>query len=208
LRTRTRPGGGWRSSARGDIRARTPRCARGVHRGTRAAAWSRAPRSPRLLPAAGFSGGQALAPLVAAALECHPPGSRAHARAEPVHASALALLRLIGPLHARLSIRPPRARSSMHRHVRAARGKLTLNWRGAHAGPPWRVSANFETCVSCACGRHLGGARRGPQNSSPIASSPLGRSRAWSIVAAPGPPRSSSNRVSRPLLGGSRKVLP
>src|SRR5262249_51438103 len=49
------------------------------------------------------SAGQALAALVPTALQRQPAGARAHTRAEPVRARSLALLWLVGALHARRS---------------------------------------------------------------------------------------------------------
>ena len=95
--TCTGPGGGWRSSDPGDRRARTLRCAtadRARHaRGLIACPPGSGLASTRPL------GRQALASLVAPALQRQPSGARGHASTETVRASSLALLWLVGALH-------------------------------------------------------------------------------------------------------------
>ena len=80
-----------RASGPAGRRARTRRCA------TAAAAWPRGDAA--VTRRRHGSDGQPLAALVAAALERQAAGARAHARAEPVGAGALALLGLVGALH-------------------------------------------------------------------------------------------------------------
>jgi hypothetical protein len=89
--TRAARGSGSRASAPRGKHDRTPRsstdggASRGGHRlPRRGQPWLRS---------------QACAALVAAALEHRPAGARAHTRAEPVGAGALALLGLVGALH-------------------------------------------------------------------------------------------------------------
>src|SRR5581483_4397427 len=81
-----------RPTAPGGTRDRIPRCV--------TAARSDAARRRRA-PARSRSDREALAALVAPALERQPPGARLHAGAEAVHPRALALLGLIGALHGR-----------------------------------------------------------------------------------------------------------
>ena len=88
------------------------------------------------------SGGESLAPLVAAALERQPAGARAHAGAEPVRTGALALLRLVGALHRLFAARcptPPRPRAR-GRDARRAIGAASI-------GTAMRPRRNFP--ASC-----------------------------------------------------------
>ena len=76
------------------------------------------------------SGRKALAPLVTAALQCQPPGTRGHTRAEAMGSSSLALLRLVGALHPAPQYRTvgPLTSADFSRQMRAAPKRLARRW--------------------------------------------------------------------------------
>src|SRR5947208_12529539 len=100
-------------------------------------------------------GRQALPALGPSTLERHAASSRAHPRAEPVNAGALALLWLVGALHLAVAgarpssalVRKPRGqaprRSSIGVHARAPPGRAA---RRSALGAP-RACARRATCL-------------------------------------------------------------
>src|SRR5262245_15800385 len=141
--THTARGSDCPSTGPAGTRARTPRCATaGDGEEARANAALQSDRGGAGGPHA--SDGQALAALVAAALEHEPAGTRAHTGAKPVGAGALALLGLIGALH--VSRTPSGCGLGAAPSRRAAR-RLTRIQRAVHSPTHTPPTGLFTTIV-------------------------------------------------------------